>query len=185
MEEDQNRFLLAATAIVALIGGVVIIALVVQRSASPKFGWAQMGKTEVFDLKPGGNNAFSFSYTELPERFKVVMDAQKPVSFGFVTPDTYGHFTHTILNLDFAKLPCGSVSTISASLDCTTQSSSRYLLFSDLREDTVPDPAPVRAGLKKNASPEPEPAPELNHVTVKMYEWRCVKHCGNLPPAVQ
>lgn len=172
MEYDK-RVLLVVTAVLAVIGLGFLTVLVVQKNAKPRFGWVQLGE-ERFQLKPAGHH--SFSYREVPERFKLEVKAEQPLAFGFVSPGTYGRFTHTILNLDFASLPCGSAPVTELTKECTTNPSERYLLFSDPREDIDPKLVARESGPKSA-----EPSDEMSEVHVRMFEWRCIANCQNLP----
>lgn len=174
--ENQNRILLAVTLAVVVIGGFVIWVQREAKARKPVIGWYNLG-TETIELKPSGH--WGVSYREMPAKFRIEVHADDPVSFGFLTPDTYGHFTSTILQIDFATLPCGAASTINADLNCNTDPSKRYLLVSDLREDSVPEP-PAKGHLKNAAQVAPTTLPD-NHVTVNMYDWRCIQYCENLP----
>lgn len=170
MDETQNRTLLYVAAVVLVMGGMVAWALHAKKTRKPELGWYSLG-TETFDLKP---NAYrGFSYREVPARFRVELHATAPVEFGFVSPDVYGHYTSVPTPIDFATLPCGSGQTTGVDLNCNTDSSKRYLLLTDAREDSVPE-GPVKKGQAAPSEPD-------NHITVTMYEWRCVKYCENLP----
>ena len=179
MDENPNRILLAVTLVVVLIGGIVVWLQLDAKSRKPVFGWYNLG-TESFDLKPSAYRGFS--YRELPAKFRVEVHSSETVSFGFVTPDVYGHYTSTILPIDFVSLPCGAGPSKDADINCNTQSSKRYLLLTDTREDSVPDSPSRKARLQKTAQVAPSTLPD-NHITMKMYDWRCVKYCENLPPS--
>jgi hypothetical protein len=173
MGENQNRILLAVTIAVVLIGGITIWVQRQAKSRKPVIGWYNLG-TETFDLKPGAHRGYS--YREVPATFRIEAHSSAPIAFGFVTPDAFGHFTSTIMEISFPSLPCGTAPTMSVDLNCKTQPDKRYLLITDTREDTVPEPA--RKGAK---SPVISTASADNHVTVTMYDWRCISHCENLP----
>jgi hypothetical protein len=177
MEENQNRILLLVTLAAVLIGGITLWVQYDTKTRKPVIGWYNLG-TETFDLKPSAYH--TFSYRDLPAKFRVEAHANEPVAFGFVTPDTYGHFTSTIMQIDFATLPCGTAPATNVDLNCATQSDKRYLLLTDTREDSVPEPPSRKARLQKAAQVTPSTLPD-NHVTVKMYDWRCLKYCENLP----
>ncbi len=177
MEASQNRMLSIAVLVVVVIGGFTIWRQREAKSRQPVIGWHELG-AEAFDLKPGAYRGFS--YRDVPAKFRVEVQASEPVAFGFVTPDTYGHYTSTVMPVDFATLPCGTASTTNVDLNCATQSDKRCLLLTDTREDQVPEP-PAKASHGKKvqaASTLPE-----NHVSIKMYDWRCIEHCENLPRA--
>ena len=170
MDESSNRMLLYVAAAVLVFGGAAAWMLHVEKTRKPELGWYSLG-TETFDLKPSAYRGFS--YREVPAKFRVELHATAPVEFGFVTPEVYGHYTTVPTPIDFATLPCGSGQTTSVDLNCNTEASKRYLLLTDAREDSVPD-APPKKGQAQPAQPE-------NHITVTMYEWRCLKYCGNAP----
>jgi hypothetical protein len=65
-------------------------------------------------------------------------------------------------------------------LNCNTESNKRYLLLTDAREDSVPEPPARKGGVKKVSQPEATSQPD-NHITVTMYDWRCIQYCENLP----
>lgn len=178
MEENQNRILLIVTLAAVVLGGITLWMEYQVKSRKPVIGWYNLG-TETFDLKPSAYK--TFTYRELPAKFRVEVHASEPVAFGFVTPDTYGHFTSTVLQVDFPTQPCGSGPAANADVNCATDSSKRYLLLTDTREDSVPEPpAAKKARLQKAATETASNLPD-NHVTVKMYDWRCLQYCENLP----
>ena len=177
LDEKQNRVLLLGTLAVVIFGGITIWVQREVKSKTPVFGWYNLG-TETFDLKPSAYHAFS--YRELPAKFRVEAHASEPVSFGFVTPDTYGHYTATVLQIDFATLPCGTGPATNVDLNCDTDASKRYLLLTDAREDSVPSPPARKTQLQRATAAAPSSLPD-NHVTVKMYDWRCLHFCENLP----
>ena len=178
-KDRQSLILLIVTVVAVVIGGIVLYTQYDAKSKKPQIGWYNIG-TETFDLRPGAHHGFS--YRDVPPKFRVEVHASEPVSFGFVTPDTYGHFTSTIMDLNFAGLPCGASSAKDVDLNCSTDSSKRYLLLTDAREDSVPEPPSKKAKLQKASAPVDSTLPD-NHITVKMYDWRCVKYCENLPPS--
>ena len=171
MGENANRILLAVTIAVVLIGGITIWVQHAAKSRKPVIGWHNLG-TETFDLKPGAHRGFS--YREVPATFRIEAHASSPIAFGFVTPDTFGHFTSTIMDISFQTLPCGTAPTMIVDLNCKTQPDKRYLLITDTREDAVPE-----KGSKK--VPGASVATVDNHVTLTMYDWRCIEYCENLP----
>jgi hypothetical protein len=175
MEENQNRILLLVTVAAIIIGGITLWVQYKVKSRKPVIGWHNLG-TETFDLKPSAYK--TFTYRELPAKFRVEVQASAPVAFGFVTPDTYGHFTSTVLQVDFANQPCGSAPVTSADLNCATDSSKRYLLVTDSREDSVPE---AKTHSKKVAGQTETSTQPENHVTLSMYDWRCIQFCENLP----
>jgi hypothetical protein len=177
-KDNQGKLLLFVTLAAVIIGAIVLYVQYEAKSKKPVLGWYNLG-TETFDLKPSAYRAFS--YRELPAKFRVEVHASEPVSFGFITPDVYGHYTSTIMQVDFAGLPCGAMTAKDADLNCTTESSKRYLLMTDTREDSVPEPPSKKARLQRAAAPANSSVPD-NHITVKMYDWRCIQHCENLPP---
>lgn len=176
MPENQNKLLLFVTLAAVIIGGIVLYRQYDAKSKKPVMGWYNLG-TESFDLKPAAFRGFT--YRDVPPKFRIEVHASEPVSFGFVTPDTYGHFTSTIMQVDFAATPCGGVNATTADLNCSTDPSKRYLILADTREDSVPEP-PAHKGRVKQAA-ESVPTQPDNHVTLSMYDWRCVKYCENLP----
>ena len=176
---NPNFILLAVTIAAVLIGGITLWVQNETRSRKPVMGWYNLG-TESFDLKAAAFR--TFSYRDLPAKFRVEVHASEPVAFGFVTPDTYGHFTSTIMQVDFGTLPCGTGPAKDVDLNCATQSDKRYLLITDSREDSVPEPPIRKARLQKAAAVAPSTLPD-NHLTVKMYDWRCIQYCENLPPS--
>ena len=143
MESNQNRILLIFAIAVVVLGGIVIWRQLEAKSKKPVIGWHPMGAEE-FDLKPSGNRGFS--YREVPAKFRIEVHSSAPIAFGFVTPEVFGHYTATILPLDFATLPCGNASTTNVDLNCATQPDKRYLLVTDTREDVVPE---TKKGQKK------------------------------------
>lgn len=173
MESNQNRILLIVVVIIVVVGGITIWRQREAKSLKPVIGWHEMG-TEEFDLKPNGNHGFS--YREIPAKVRIELHSSAPVAFGFVTPEIFGRYTSTILPLDFASLPCGNASTTGVDLNCATQPDKRYLLVADTREDAVPE------AKKGHAKADSSPQQPDNHVSMKMYEWRCIEHCENLPP---
>jgi hypothetical protein len=177
VDEKQNRVLLLVTLAVVILGSITIWVQREAKSKKPVFGWYNLG-TETFDLKPSAYHAFS--YRELPAKFRVEAHASEPVAFGFVTPDTYGHYTSTVLQIDFATLPCGTAPATNVDLNCNTDSSKRYLLLTDSREDSVPEAPKRKAQLQKADAVATSKLPD-NHITVKMYDWRCIRYCENLP----
>lgn len=174
--ENQNRILSLVTLAVVVIGGIVLWAQHEAKTRKPVIGWYSLG-TESFDLKPSAYHAFS--YRDVPAKFRVEVHATEPVQFGFVTADTYGHFTSTIMQIDFATLPCGTGPAKDIDLNCNTEPSKRYLLLADTREDSVPEPTSRKVRLQKAAA-APATLPD-NHITVRMYDWRCLENCENLP----
>ena len=172
--DNQNRMLLFVTLAIVVVGGIVLWVQREAKAKKPVIGWYNLG-TETFDLKPGTYRGFS--YRELPAKFRVQVQATAPVAFGFVTPDVYGHYTSTPMQLDFASLPCGSGPAATVDLNCSTDPSKRYLLLTDSREDATPE-APVSKQAK--GSPPAASLPD-NHITIKMYDWRCLAYCENLP----
>jgi hypothetical protein len=178
MEENQNRILLAVTLFAIVFGGATLWVQHKVKTRQPVIGWHELG-TENFDLKPSAYK--TFTYQELPAKFRVEVHASDPVAFGFVTPDTYGHFTSTVLQIDFATQPCGSASATNADVNCATVSGQRYLLLADTREDAVPQSPSRKERVQKTNSPSADSALPANHVTVKMYDWRCLRFCENLP----
>jgi hypothetical protein len=177
MEDNQNRILLYVTLAAVFLGGITLWVQRTIKSRKPVMGWYGLG-TETFDLKPSAHK--TFTYRELPAKFRVEAHSTEPVSFGFVTPDTYGHFTSTVLQVDFATQPCGSAAVTNADVNCTTESGKRYLLLADTREDSAPQAPSRNARLQKSTAVAPATQPD-NHVTVKMYDWRCLNYCENLP----
>jgi hypothetical protein len=177
MNENPNRILLLVTLAVLIIGGIVLYVQHVEKTRTPVIGWYSLG-TETFDLKPSAYRGFS--YRDVPPKFRVELHASAPVAFGFVTPDVYGHYTSTPMQIEFATLPCGSGQTTSVDLNCNTEPSKRYLLLTDAREDTVPEPA-TRKGRAQPVSQSDTPSQPDNHVTITMYDWRCLRYCENLP----
>jgi hypothetical protein len=175
--ENQNRLLLIVTLAAVVIGGVTLWVQYEAKSKKPVTGWYNLG-TETFDLKPNAHRGFS--YRELPGKLRIEVSATEPLDFGFVTPDTFGHYNSTPMQLDFASLPCGASHATKADVNCTTESDKRYLLLTDLREDAIPESATRTAKLQKAAADAPTTLPD-NHVTVKMYDWRCLQYCENLP----
>ncbi len=181
-EEPKDRgslILLIVTVIAVVVGGIVLYFQYDAKSKKPEIGWYNIG-TESFDLKASAYHAFS--YRNVPPKFRIEVHSSEPVSFGFVTADTYGHYTSTIMQVDFAGSPCGATNAKDADLNCATDSSKRYLLLTDAREDSVPEPPSKKARLQKASTPVDASQPD-NHITVKMYDWRCVKYCENLPPS--
>lgn len=178
MEENQNRILLAVTLLAIVFGGATLWVQHKVKTRQPVIGWHELG-TETFELKPSAYKAFT--YQDLPAKFRVEVQASDPVAFGFVTPDAYGHFTSTVSQIDFPAQPCGSGSVTNADVNCATVAGQRYLLLTDLREDPVPV---TQKGHGQNAkNPPADSSLPPNHVTVKMYDWRCLKFCENLPRA--
>ena len=177
MDESPNRILLLVTLAVVVIGGIVLYVQHVEKSRTPQIGWYSLG-TETFDLKPSAYRGFS--YRNVPAKFRVELHSSAPVAFGFVSPDTYGHYTSTPMQIDFTTLPCGSGQTTSVDLNCNTESSKRYLLLTDAREDTVPEPPVKKSKAQKALQPETPSQPD-NHITLTMYDWRCIRYCENLP----
>src|SRR5581483_5612811 len=175
--ENQNRILLIVSLVAVLIGGIVIWVQREAQARKPVIGWYNIG-TETFDLKPGAYHGFS--YREVPAKFRVELQASAPVAFGFVTPDTYGHYISTPMQIDFSTLPCGTGPATTVDLNCNTDASKRYLLLTDTREETVPEAPARKAHMQKTASVEPPARPD-NHITVRMYDWRCLQYCENLP----
>lgn len=171
MGENSNRILLAVTIAVVLIGGIVIWVQRATKSRKPVIGWHNLG-TETFELKPGAHRGYS--YREVPGTFRIEAHASSPIAFGFVTPDTFGHFTSTIMEISFPSLPCGTAPTMSVDLNCKTQPDKRYLLITDTREDSVQEKSSKSAPVASTATAD-------NHVTITMYDWRCIEHCENLP----
>jgi hypothetical protein len=171
MGENSNRILLAVAVAVVLIGSIIILVEREAKSRKPVIGWHNLG-TETFDLKPGAHRGYS--YREVPGTFRIEAHSSSPIAFGFVTPDTFGHFTSTIMDISFPSLPCGTAPTMSVDLNCKTQPDKRYLLITDTREDAVPEKATKSSVPSANATAE-------NHVTITMYDWRCIAHCENLP----
>jgi hypothetical protein len=169
MGENSNRILLAVTLVVVVLGGIVLWVQYEAKSRKPVIGWHNLG-TETFDLKPGAHRGYS--YREIPSTFRIEAHASSPIAFGFVTPDVFGHYTSTIMDVSFPSLPCGTAPTMSADLNCKTQADKRYLLITDSREDSVPE---------KRSKPVASAATADNHVTITMYDWRCIAHCENLP----
>ncbi|ABF40600.1 hypothetical protein Acid345_1598 [Candidatus Koribacter versatilis Ellin345] len=178
-KDRQSLVLLIVTVVAVVIGGIVLYFQFDAKSKKPEMGWYNIG-TESVELKPSGYHAFS--YRNVPPKFRIEVHASEPVSFGFVTPDTYGHYTSTIMQVDFAGLPCGGANAKDADLNCSTDSTKRYLLLTDAREDSVPEPPSKKARLQKASAPVDSTQPD-NHIAVKMYDWRCVKYCENLPPS--
>jgi hypothetical protein len=177
MDENQNRILLLVTVAVVVIGGIVLYVQHVAKTRKPEIGWYSLG-SETFDLKASAYRGFS--YREVPSKFRVEVHATAPVAFGFVTPDTYGHYTSTPMQIDFATLPCGSGQTTNVDLNCNTESSKRYLLLTDAREDAVADTPARKSRVQKVSQPDAAAQPD-NHITVTMYDWRCLRYCENLP----
>ncbi len=177
MDENSNRILLFVTLAAVVIGGVTLWVQHDIKTRKPVIGWYNLG-TESFDLKPAAYKGFS--YRELPPKFRVEVESSQPVAFGLVTPDTYGHYTSTPMQIDFATLPCGTGPATKADMNCTPDSSKRYLLLTDTREDSVPEPPVHKAKAKQVSQPVETTQPD-NHITVKMYDWRCIQYCENLP----
>ena len=169
--DDRNKLLWIVTLFAVVAGGTVLFMQYRAKAMQPVIGWYNLG-SETFELKPSGNRGFS--YREVPPKFRIEVKATEPVSFGFVTADVFGRFTSSLTPVDFASLPCGAVNAKEADLTCTPESGKRYLLLTDAREDTVPTASGKRS--KKATSDLP-----VNRITVKMYDWRCVEHCENLP----
>jgi hypothetical protein len=169
---ESNRILLIFSLIVVVVGGVILWRQLDAKSKKPVMGWHELGAEE-FDLKPGAHHGFS--YREVPPTFRIEVHANQPVAFGFVTAEVFGRYNSTLLPLDFATLPCGNASTTDADLHCSTESDKRYILLTDTREDVAPE------GKKSRGNPQPATALLENHVSVKMYDWRCIDHCENLP----
>src|SRR3954462_13760037 len=88
-KDNQSKWLLAVTAAAVLIGAIVLYMQYDAKSKKPVIGWYNIG-TETFDLKPSAYHGFS--YRDVPPKFRIEVHASEPVSFGFVTPDTYGHY---------------------------------------------------------------------------------------------
>ncbi len=181
METNQNRILLSVVIAVLIVGGITIWRQREAKAKTPVFGWHTLG-SENFELKPSGYRGFS--YRQLPSKFRVTLRSSQPVAFGFVTPDTFGRYTSTVLPVEFASLPCGTASTTSVDLNCATQPEKRYLLLVDTREDPAPEPSSRKGGAQKKAETAAPGLPQ-NEVSIAMYDWRCIEHCENLPAALE
>jgi hypothetical protein len=85
------------------------------------------------------------------------------------------------MQINFPGQPCGSAPSINADVNCATVPGQRYLLLTDARENTAPGSPPSKNPTQKTNTPPPDSALPANHVTLKMYDWRCLQFCENLP----